>query len=100
MSVSIGTYSAIVHYPSELYSHDFWECVINNQTFLYYGMDSGILLQYEWFSLEESKVVTLMDMNLELPAPYVKDAGVLLAGIFVELAVIIWQFCLRLEKSR
>ncbi|MFX1484977.1 MAG: hypothetical protein ACFFCP_17505 [Promethearchaeota archaeon] len=39
-----------------------------------------------------------MDMNLELPAPYVKDAGVLLAGIFVELAVIIWQFGQSLEK--
>ncbi|MFX1559952.1 MAG: hypothetical protein ACFFBL_05155 [Promethearchaeota archaeon] len=97
-SVTLGMHSAFIVGTSEAYSYDCWDCEINNQTFLRYDMDSGILVQYERYLLEELKVVTLMDVDLELPAPYVKDAGVLLAGIFVELAVIIWQFGQRLEK--
>ena len=100
MSVTLGLNSAIVVGTTDVYGHDCWGCEINNQTYLFYDMYSGILVGYEWISQEEVKVVTLMEMNLELPDPYVKDTGVLLAGIFAELAVIIWLFSQRLEKSR
>jgi hypothetical protein len=99
MSVSVGLRSAIVVGTIDAYGHDSWMCRIDNRTVLFYDMDSGFLVHYNWSSQEDRKISTLMEMNLELPDPYVKDAGVLLAGIFVELAVIIWLFGQRLEKS-
>ncbi len=92
-------YSATVLGTINAYGHHSWMCGIDNQTVLLYDMHSGFLVHYNWSSQEAWKMSTLMEMNLDLPDPYVKDAGVLLAGIFVELAVIIWLFGQRLEKS-
>lgn len=97
-SVNIGTYTALVVGTSDSYGHDSWRCMIGNQTFLEYDMDSGILVNYYWSSPVAERVTTLMEMNFEQLDPYIKDAGVLLAGIFVELAVIIWLLGERLIK--
>ena len=99
-TVNLGSYSAVVIGATFTYGHDCWECEIGNQTYVEYDMDVGLLIRYHWVTLEEERLAVLVDMNLELPDPYVNDAGVLLAGIFVELAVIIWLFSQRLEKSR
>ena len=99
-TVSIGIYSATVLGTIDAYGHDSWMCGIDNQTVLFYDMDSGFLIYYNWSSQEDWRISTLVEMNIELPGPYVKDAGVLLTGIFVELAVIVWLFGQQLEKSR
>ena len=99
-TVNIGVYSASVVGTSDSYGHDCWECMIGTETFLEYDMDSGILVKYYWVSPEEERMAALMDMEFELPDPYVKDEGVLLAGIFVELAVIIWLLGERLMKPK
>ncbi|MHA2351655.1 MAG: hypothetical protein ACXABX_00875 [Candidatus Thorarchaeota archaeon] len=97
--VNIGMYSALIMETTTLFGHDCWICRIGNQTFLHYDMDSGILVNYYWKTSEAERETTLMDMNFEQLDLRVNDAGVLLAGIFVELAVIIWLLSQRLGKS-
>lgn len=97
--VNIGMYSALIVGTTDIFVFDSWECQIGNQTFLHYDMDSGILVNYEWITSDAEGEITLMEISFEQLDLRIKDAGVLLTGIFVELAVIVWLFADRLKKS-
>lgn len=100
VSVTIGmnSYSALIVGTIDFGSYDCWICQKDNQTTLLYDMDSGILVNFHWNASEREIETSLSEMDLVQPGPYVKLSGILLAGIFVELALIVWLLGQKLER--
>ena len=107
--VNIGEHAAIIVNETRMYGYDCWTCEIDNETTAYYDKEEGLFVhsywsdiapedfQDFWMSTEE---ITLAQLDLSgLNAIEIKQEGVFLSGIFVELAVIVWLIADRLKKS-
>jgi hypothetical protein len=99
--VIIGSNSAtIVSNHTEVAGYDCWGCEINNESYAFFDKVSGIFVHLEWISEEVNRIITLEEINLEEPATHIRTEGVLLSGILVELAAIVWLLADRQKKVR
>jgi hypothetical protein len=99
--VTIGLIPAtVVSEDSQVAGYDCWECEINNQSYAFYDMLSGIFVHQEWASEEADRIITLEEVIFEEPDARIRTEGVLLSGIFVELAVIVWLLADRKKRLK
>jgi hypothetical protein len=102
--VNVGSYAAIVTDSDNLSGHDVWLCEIHTGTgslVVSYDKQFGVLVTGDWIETNFQRTIDLQEMTFSPPlVPYIKNEGVLLAGIFVELAVIIGLLTDRLEKPK
>lgn len=99
-SLIIGAYSAVVVDTDYSYDYYCWKCEIDNETFLLYDVESGIFVHSYWADESTQRIISLTEMTLVQFAPHPKTEGVLVSGILIELAVIIWLFADRLRRIR
>ena len=103
-TVMIGSFSAWITSSDNLNGHDVWLCEIASddaQSTIGYDKETGILVSSEWIEVNFQRLVNLEEMTFEPPlVSYIRQEGVLLAAIYVELAVIIWLIAGRLEKTK
>lgn len=101
--VNVGSYAGIVTDSDNLSGHDVWLCEIQTETgslVVSYDRQVGVLVGGDWTETNLQRAISLDKMTFSPPlVPYVRNEGVLLAGIFVELAVIVWLLPDRLKKS-
>lgn len=100
--VRIGSYDANVIVSDVVRGHTCWICDIEltNTSQIGFDVDSGILVFVDWFEMDRIKWIELLDMTFDPePIPYIREEGVLLTAIFIELAVIIWQVADRRKRS-
>jgi hypothetical protein len=99
--VTLGSTPAIiVSDNTNVAGHECWACEISNQSYVFFDIESDILVQQYWTSEKVERIIRLEEIILEEPASYVREEGVLLSGILIELAVIIWLLADRLKKSK
>lgn len=97
--VAIGLTSAtIVSENITIEGYDCWGCEIGNRSYVFFDMISGIFVYQEWTSEEVDRIITLEEVTLEVPGARVQTEGVLLSGIFAELAVIVWLLPYRVKR--
>lgn len=99
-SLIIGTYLAVVVGTDYSYGYYCWKCEIDNETFLLYNVESGIFAHSYLMYGTTQRIISLTEMTLEQFDPHPKTEGVLVSGILIELAVIIWLFADRLRRIR
>jgi len=102
-SVEIGTYSGVVLWSWEVNGYECWLCElqISGSANVSYDRDSGILVEIAWTEVGLQRFADLQEMVFRQPTlPPIKVEGILLAGIFAELAVIVWQISDRQKKSK
>jgi hypothetical protein len=105
--VNLGTYSAVVVGTRTVSDNPCWVCEIDNETFVMYDVVSGILSQAEWnmtptvegdflFTL---RTLTLLEIDINIPESFDPNLdGLLLGGIFAELAIITWVIGIQRKK--
>ena len=107
--VNLGAYSAVVVGSRTVSDYLCWVCEIDNETFVMYDVVSGILIQAEWNTtatvegdfLFTLRTVTLLEIDITIPESIVPPLdGVLLGGIFAELALITWVIGKQMNRSR
>lgn len=64
-----------------------------------YDSVTGILVQLEWVEINFMKIISLEEMTFSAPRKPIKNEGVLLTGIFIELAVTVWLLANRFKKA-
>ncbi len=101
-TVNIGSHSATIYTLDWLSGYYCWWCQTEDDgPVLSYDNATGILVQSALLELDYERAIILEEITFEPPDHlYVKEEGVFLAGIFLELAVIIWQISDRLKKSK
>jgi hypothetical protein len=103
-TVTIGSFSAEITSSDNVNGHDVWLCEIESDdalSIISYDKVTGILVSSEWIETDFQRLVNLEEMTFEPPLiSYIKQEGVLLAGIYAELAVIIWLIAGRLERAK
>lgn len=103
-AVNIGSYGATVMDSDNLSGHDVWLCMIPTgagSLAVSYDKQFGVLVTGNWTETNLQRIISLQEMTFSPPlVPYIKTEGVLLAGIFVELAVIIGLLADRLDKPK
>jgi hypothetical protein len=98
-AVNIGSSAAIVVESGYKNGRDCWTCQLEDGTLLSYEKDSGILVHGEWSSNDYVRRIGLHDQYFIAPdQPIFMQEGVLLMGIFIELAIIIWLLSERMKK--
>ncbi|NHI89358.1 MAG: hypothetical protein EAX87_07540 [Candidatus Thorarchaeota archaeon] len=102
-AVNIGSYGATIMDSDNLNGYDVWLCMIsteNGSLTASYDRQFGVLVTGNWTETNFQRIINLQVMTFSPPlVPFVRNEGVLLAGIFVELAVIIGLLADRLKKS-
>ncbi|MBY8996815.1 MAG: hypothetical protein KGD60_03715 [Candidatus Thorarchaeota archaeon] len=108
-SVSIGEHTAIIVNETRKYGYDCWTCEIDNETTAYYDKEEGLFVHSYWSAIGpedfhdfwmSTEEITLAQIDLaSLNAIQIKQPGVILAGVFIELAVIVWLIAARLKKT-
>ncbi len=100
--VDIGEYSGVVSGSWVVNGYDCWICIlqISGSANVSYDKDSGVLVEIGWTETGLERSVDLQEMIFKQPTlPPVKLEGVLLAGIFAEIAVIVWLHDNRSKRS-
>lgn len=107
-SVDIGAHTAIVTNGTMWREYDCWICEIDEETSVYYDRETGLLIHSRystsgtqgtdfWMVVEE---ITLTGVDYAgLYAVEIRQTGVILAAVFVELAAITWLIAYRLQKK-
>jgi len=107
--VKLGTYSAVVVGSRTVSDYLCWVCEIDNESSVMYDVVSGILAQAEWnmtptvegdflFTL---RTLTLLEIDITIPEGFYPTLdGLLLGGIFAELALITWVIGKQMNRSR
>jgi hypothetical protein len=100
--VNIGSYGAIVVDSGNKIGYNCWTCLIGvNESTVSYDQVSGVLVDIDLIDTEYRLEVQLQEMSFgPRVQPYVKDEGVLLTAIFIELAVIVFLLSDRRKKSK
>ncbi|MFW9788309.1 MAG: hypothetical protein ACFFE2_10665 [Candidatus Thorarchaeota archaeon] len=95
-----GPIHAEVMRMTTILGHDCWECKVTEESNVFYESDTGLFVLYELFNENFSRTFMIQDMEFQRVDPSFTSEGILLAGIFAELAVIIWLFAYRLKKFK
>jgi hypothetical protein len=98
--VNIGSYAAIVNGSEWKSGYDCWTCQLEDGSLVAYDKATGVLIYGEWHETYYQRVIQLLEMNYTDPFQpwYIMMDGFILAGIFVELAVVTWLFVFRVKK--
>ncbi len=99
--VNIGSYTGVVKSSGIINGYACWTCDVGvNESYVSYDKASGVLVVIFLIDTEYQLFILLQEMNFgPTPQPYVKDEGVLLTAIFIELAVIVFLLGDRRKKS-
>lgn len=102
-SVDIGMYTGLVVDSGEVNGYECWTCMleISGEANVSYDRNSGILIYNNWIEADLERSIILQEMTFRQPSlPPVKMEGILLAGIFAEVAVVVWLIAIRHKISR
>ncbi len=99
-NVTIGIHLGTVVDEFSIAGYDCWKCEIEFNSCVYYDKVTGIYVQSYFIGNDGTdRTVILEEIIFEEPPSYLRRTGVLVSGIFVELAVIIWLLADRLKKK-
>jgi hypothetical protein len=93
--VVIGTESGLVIDQIRIGERNCWLCEIDFNNSVFYDCDAGLLVRIIFITFhgtqETLTMVELASMDFDVPGEgYPTQEGVIIAGIFIELAIVVW----------
>jgi hypothetical protein len=107
--VKIGTENAIVIEQISIGERDCWSCEINPNKSVIYDKVTGLLVQIFWITFdsvpygtqETVTTVRMVSMDHDVPGEgYPSQDGLFIAGILIELAIVVWLVPNYLKKKQ